>query len=100
MNNNAILSMQAGSLYFNNLKFLKIIHRNLTEIFDNVIMFEIFPPSFQAPWIICLASDYGDLTKTKRTDISGLKFYSTDFHPHLLSNLSPNQYEVVYRDSK
>ncbi len=100
MNNNAILSLQAGSLYFHNVKYLKKIYRSLRELFNNVIMFEIFPPSFQAPWVICLASDYGELLKTKRTDIPDLKFYSTDFHPHLLSNLSPVQYGMVYGDSE
>lgn len=100
MNPNGILSLQAGSLYFNNLKFLRKIYKNLKELFDNVMMFEIFPPSFQTPWIISISSDYGELLKTKRTDIPGLRFYSTDFHPHLLSNLSTLQYAVVYGDSE
>lgn len=100
MNHNGILSLQAGSLYFNNLKFLRKIYKSLKELFENVIMFEIFLPSFQSPWVICLASDYGELLKTKRTDILGLKFYSTDFHSHLLTNLSTIQYAMVYGDSK
>uniref|UniRef100_A0A7C3UNG1 Polyamine aminopropyltransferase n=1 Tax=candidate division WOR-3 bacterium TaxID=2052148 RepID=A0A7C3UNG1_UNCW3 len=97
---NGILSLQAGSLYFHNQKYLRKIYKNLKQVFDNVIMFEIFPPSFQAPWVICIASDSEELLKPKRTDIPNLKFYSTDFHPHLLSNLSTVQYGLVYGEAE
>ncbi len=94
-----IFVTQAGSIYLSTGKFFFSIWKHLSSVYSNVVAYELHIPSFQLPWGIIIASDKQNLFTPKRTDVRGLKFYSTDYHSSLLNSYLHLKNELDFRKS-
>jgi len=85
---------QAGSVYLSQGRHFKEVLKSIMDVFSNVVGYTVNVPSFQVPWGIIMASETQDLYTVKKTDIEGLRYYSIDFHPHLLGSFIPLKNEL------
>jgi spermidine synthase len=84
LTNTGLCVIQAGPTSITQIDLFASIHKTLSCVFKRVIPYQVFIPSFSAPWGFMIATSYNKINPTsvkkERIKNLNLKFYDEDIH--------------------